>query len=364
MNENETTVTAGGRMAGATGGMEGAGGMMAMLKAMPPGIKSPSGHYWCAMCKKMFEMEDATCPYMPSMCVNTPIAIETLPPGSTAFYERVGLFYPKLVQGLLAAAVARAARPEDLGVAYAENYLADLAEWKVEYRASPLETIKSYLIYTSGFDVATRSTGKGFTFLLLDAERVWGREMPAKKRSQRALLAGARRVAQALGLEADLDLHFMDVTSGRMGRYFCAQCDMFFEYGQQQAQVTCPFMSQKCKFRPKPLPEALAAAKPRSDTFSLDILTKIYRVSPKLYGRNLKSAIESAPDTAAGQTPFTATVAAELLEAELRTWSFDVNDAGELAALLEQLGLGKGRGRSLFAHGAARAQADAGGERG
>ncbi len=326
-------------MSGGMGGMDGAAGMMAMLKAMPPGIKSPSGHYWCAMCKKMFEMEDATCPYMPTMCVNTPIAIETLPPGSTAFYGRVGLFYPKFVQSLLAAAVARAASPEDLGLAYAENYLADLAEWNVQYRASPLETIKSFLIYTSGFDVATRSTGSGTTFLLLDAQSLWGQEMPAKKRSKRALLAGANRVARAIGLDASLDLHFMDVTSGKMGRYFCAQCNMFFEYGQQQAQVTCPFMSQKCKFRPKPLPEALASSNHEGDTFSLDILTKIYQVSPKLYRRNLKTAIESAPDTASGQAPFTAAVAAELLKDELQAWSFDVKAADKLAALLKQLGL-------------------------
>ncbi len=79
--------------AGMPGGMGGAARMKAMLESMPAGVKSPSGHYWCAMCKKMFEMEDAVCPYMPSMCVNTPIAIETLPPGSTAFYERIGLFY-------------------------------------------------------------------------------------------------------------------------------------------------------------------------------------------------------------------------------------------------------------------------------
>jgi len=209
----------------------------------------------------------------------------------------------------------------------------------VQYRASPLETIKSFLIYTSGFDVATRSTGSGMTFLLLDAQSLWGQELPSKKRSKRALLAGANRVARAIGLDANLDLHFMDVTSGKMGRYFCAQCNMFFEYGQQQAQVTCPFMSQKCKFRPKPLPEALASSNHEGNAFSLEILTKIYQVSPKLYRRNLKSAIESAPDTASGHAPFTAAVAAELLEDELQAWSFDVKAADKLAALLKQLGL-------------------------
>ena len=142
------------------------------------------------------------------------------------------------------------------------------------------------------------------TFLLLDAQSLWGEDMPAKKRSKAALLAGANRVARAVGLDANLDLHFMGVTSGKMGRYFCAQCNMFFEYGQQQAQVTCPFMSQKCKFRPKPLPEALASSNHEGETFSLDILTKIYQVSPKLYRRNLKTAIESAPDTANGPVHF------------------------------------------------------------
>ncbi|HEY6003300.1 MAG TPA: hypothetical protein VIV57_10540 [Anaeromyxobacter sp.] len=332
--------TRGGQMAGTGGGMEnGGGGMMAMLQAMPRGIQSPSGRYWCAMCKKMFELEDATCPYMPSMCVNTPIAIESLPPGSAAFYERIGLFYPKLVQGLLAGAVARAADPEALGVAFAENYLADLADWKVQYRASPLETVKSFLIYTAGFDVATRSAESGMTFLLLDAQSLWGEDMPAKKRSKAALLAGARRVAAAAGLDASLDLHFMGVTSGKMGRYFCAQCNMFFEYGQQQAQVTCPFMSQKCKFRPTPLAQALASTRDGSETFDLDVLTKIYAVSPKLFRRNLRTAIESAPDTARGQAPFTAAVAAESLTRDLETWRFDVAAKDKLASLLQQLGL-------------------------
>jgi DNA-directed RNA polymerase subunit RPC12/RpoP len=328
-----------GQVAGAGGGTgNGGGGMMAMLQSMPRGIKSPSGRYWCAMCKKMFELDDAICPYMPSMCVNTPIAIESLPPGSAAFYERVGLFYPKLVQGLLAEAVARAADPEALGVAFAENYLADLADWRVQLRASPLETVKAFLIYTSGSDVATRNTEAGMTFLLLDAQRLWGEEMPAKKRSKSALLAGARRVAREAGLDASLDLHFMGVTAGKMGRYFCAQCNMFFEYGQPQAQVTCPFMSQKCKFRPKPLAQALGTT-PDGETFDLGLLTKIYAVSPKLHRRNVRSAVRSAPDAARGQAPFTPAVAAESLRRELETWHFDVTAKGKLTPLLEQLGL-------------------------
>lgn len=323
--------------------MGGYGNMMAMLKELPPGIQSPSGHYWCAMCKKMFEMADPICPYMPTMCVNTPVAIETLPPGSTAFYERVGLFYPKLVQRLLGVAVQRAANPEQLGQAWAADFLADLAEWHVQFQASPVETVKSFLIYTTGYDVATRNTAGGMTFYLMDAQQLWGEEMPAKKRSKAALLAGARRVAAAVNLTAPLDLHFMSVTSGKMGRYFCAQCSMFFEFGQQQSQVTCPFMPQKCKFRPKPISEVTGArgeGEPEPDkAFKIEILTKIYAVSPKLYRRQLASALAAAPDSERGQAALDAASARELLFQDLRTWGFDLQDRDQMEALFSQLGI-------------------------
>lgn len=124
--------------------------------------------------------------------------------------------------GGMAVAVQRTAEPQKLGVAFAESYLADLAEWNVQYQSSPIEAIKSFLIYTTGFDVATRNTDSGFTFYLMDAQR-----LPAHR-------------------PALHDRHF-----GQDGRYFCAQCSMFFEYGQPQSQVTCPFMPQKCKFWPQ-----------------------------------------------------------------------------------------------------------------
>jgi hypothetical protein len=318
----------------AIGGMGGHGNMAEMIKQLPAGIASPSGHYWCAMCKKMFELAEPVCPYMPSMCVNTPVAIETVPPGSTAFYERIGLFYPKLVQRLLGTAVAEAAELEPLGVAFAEDFLADLAEWNVQYGASPIETVKAFLIYTAGFDVVTRSAASGLTLYLMDAQALWGEELPAKKRSKAALLAGARRVAQAVGLKIPLDLHFMGVTSGKMGRYFCAQCNMFFEFGQPQEQVTCPFMPQKCKFRPKPIGDVvdLPAAPParNGEQFGVEVLTKVYTVSPKLYRRQLKTALDRGFDPA---------VARKILTAELETWGFDVSNAEALAALWRQLGI-------------------------
>ena len=51
------------------------------------------------------------------MCVNTPIPIEELPPGAAAFYERYGLFCPKLVQRLLATAGDRSTEPEASAIA-------------------------------------------------------------------------------------------------------------------------------------------------------------------------------------------------------------------------------------------------------
>jgi hypothetical protein len=313
--------------------------MMKMLKEMPRGASSPSGHYWCAMCKKMFALDEPVCPYMPTMCVNTPIPIEVLPPGSAAFYERYGLFYPKLVQRLLATAVDRSANPEALGIAYAEDFLADLREWQVKADGSPLETIKAFLVYTSGFDAAIRTTAEGITFYLMDAQSLWGSEMPQKKRSKAALVAGARTVARELGVQAKLDLHFMGVTAGPMGRYYCAQCAMLFEFGQPQAQVTCPFMPQKCKFRPKPVTtDAAADDSMHAKLPGLEVLTKVFNVSPKLYRRQLANAMAAEPDAVRGATRLDARAVADILIADLKSWGFDTSDQAKLDELLRALG--------------------------
>jgi hypothetical protein len=317
----------------------GAAMMMKMLKDMPRGAASASGHYWCAMCKKMFALDAPVCPYMPTMCVNTPIPIELLPPGSAAFYERYGLFYPKLVQRLLATAVDRSVDPEALGVAYAEDFLADLREWLVKADASPLETVKAFLVYTSGFDAAIRTTAEGITFYVMDAQSLWGSEMPQKKRSKTALVAGARRVAKELGVQSAVDLHFMGVTAGPMGRYYCAQCSMLFEFGQPQSQVTCPFMPQKCKFRPKPVTTDAAG----DDTVhakipGLEVLTKVFTVSPKLYRRQLASAMAADPDSGRSVARLDALAVTDILTTDLQSWGFDTSDRKKLDELLHVLG--------------------------
>lgn len=304
-----------------------------MLAQLPKGLTSPTGRYWCAMCKKQMELAEPVCAYMPSMCVNTPIPIETMAPGSTGFYERAGLFYPKLVQRVVAAAVQRATDPEALGRALAEDYLQDLADWRVPVAASPIETVKSFLLFTSGFDAALRTSDAGPVFFLMDAQSVWGTEMPEKKRSKATLLAGARRVAEAARGLAPSDLHFMAVTSGEMGRYFCAQCSMFFEFGSPRSQVTCPFMPQKCKFKPVPVATAVDLA-----PLDLALLTKVFGVSPKLYRRQLATALATEPDQTRGLDRLHASDVRRLLSDDLRAWGFDLADEGKLDALLAMLG--------------------------
>ena len=102
---------------------------LARIQALPEGASSPSGHYWCATCKKLFRMEGPTCPFMTKMCINQAIPVEAVPVPGTAAYERFGLFYPKIPQRALARIVAETGEGlrEEQGRALAEAYLKDLA---------------------------------------------------------------------------------------------------------------------------------------------------------------------------------------------------------------------------------------------
>src|SRR6056297_2574100 len=62
--------------------------IMERIQKLDEGSASPSGRYWCVTCKKMFRMEDPVCPYMTRMCVNTPIAVENIPPESSVWVEK------------------------------------------------------------------------------------------------------------------------------------------------------------------------------------------------------------------------------------------------------------------------------------
>ncbi len=314
-----------GGMGGEMDGMKGMGhsGMPAMN--LEPGIKSPSGKYSCLMCKKFFELAEPVCPYMPKMCVNTPLAVESVAPGSTMAFERIGLYYPKLLQRALAGVMPKVTDEAALGRRLAEEYLAELADWRVQYKDNPLEAVKSFVIYFAGADAATRNTESGITFYLMDATQFWGKEMPEKKRVKMTLLAGINRLKQEFGLKQNFDLHFMDMTPEPAGRFYCPMCNMFFEFGTQAPTVTCPFMPQKCKFKPHEIREEAGT--------DLNLLIKIYKVSPKLYRRFADAVL-----AAAGQGQFDRAELRAVVESDLARWGFEL-DQDKVGKLLDQMGI-------------------------
>ena len=53
--------------------------IMERVKSLPQGTPSPSRRYWCVTCKMLFTLDRPVCPYMPRMCINTPIPVELMP---------------------------------------------------------------------------------------------------------------------------------------------------------------------------------------------------------------------------------------------------------------------------------------------
>ncbi len=108
--------------------------IMGKIQTLPKGSVSASGRYWCVTCKKLFRMEQPVCPYMTAMCVNSPIALEKFAPESAEWLEKMGLFYPKIPQMVMAALLKE--NPIPIGKRLAETYLEFLAEWKIEFAPS------------------------------------------------------------------------------------------------------------------------------------------------------------------------------------------------------------------------------------
>jgi hypothetical protein len=128
--------------------------IMARVAGLPEGTSSPSGRHWCVTCKMLFAIDRPVCPYMPKMCVNTPIPIELMPVESSICLEKLGLFYPKIPQELMAH-FADTAEPVD-SRAVVDAYLSFLADWGIAGRTEPLQTIKSFIIVLSGGETAQR----------------------------------------------------------------------------------------------------------------------------------------------------------------------------------------------------------------
>ncbi len=245
------------------------------INSLPGGSMSESNHYWCVTCKKFFVLDKPECPYMTGMCVNTPIAVENLAPESTEALEKFGLFYPKIPQRILSEIITE--NYSGTGKNLAKIYLEFLKEWKFDIsKQQPLQTIKSFIIILSGCETAQRINEKSITFVLMDAGKAW------EKGKIRDLLTGSLEYLKGiLNIEHDLNIDFIDILGEReVGKYFCAKCGMFFEFGIRRDSVTCPLMSQKCMFDPQHIEKI---------EYSPEKLIKQFRITPDIYKRFIES---------------------------------------------------------------------------
>jgi DNA-directed RNA polymerase subunit RPC12/RpoP len=245
------------------------------IDSLPEGSISASNHYWCVTCKKFFVLDKPECPYMTGMCVNTPIAVENLSPESTEALEKFGLFYPKIPQRILSEITTD--NYKETGKNLAEIYIDFLKEWKFEnWKQQPLQTIKSFIIILSGCETAQRINEKSVTFVLMDAGKIWDKE------KIREILSGGLEYLQSiLSTEHELSIDFIDILGEReVGKYYCAKCGMFFEFGIKRETVTCPLMAQKCMFDPQHIDKIdYPSAK----------LAKQFGITPDIYKRFIGS---------------------------------------------------------------------------
>jgi hypothetical protein len=245
------------------------------INSLPEGSLSESNHYWCVTCKKFFVLDKPECPYMTGMCVNTPIAVENLAPESTEALEKFGLFYPKIPQRVLSEVITDNYRKT--GKNLARVYLDFIKEWKFDIsKQQPLQTIKSFIIILTGCETAQRINEKSITFILMDAEKVW------EKDKIKEILRGSMEYLKSnLNIEHELRLDFIDILGEReVGKYFCAKCGMFFEFGLKRETVTCPLMAQKCMFDPRDIDKV---------EYTSEKLIKQFEITPDIYKRFIES---------------------------------------------------------------------------
>jgi len=245
------------------------------INSFPEGSISDSNHYWCVTCKKFFVLDKPECPYMSGMCVNTPIAVENLAPESTEALEKFGLFYPKIPQRILSEVIIDNYR--ETGKNLAKVYLDFIKDWKFDIsKQQPLQTIKSFIIILAGCETAQRINERSITFVLMDAGKIW-----EKNKIKEILIGSLEYLKSILNIEHELMLDFIDILGEReVGKYFCAKCGMFFEFGIKRERVTCPLMAQKCMFDPQHIEKAEYAA---------DRLIKQFEITPDIYKRFIKS---------------------------------------------------------------------------
>ena len=245
------------------------------INSLPEGSVSETNHYWCITCKKFFVLDKPECPYMTGMCVNTPIAVENFAPESTESLEKFGLFYPKIPQKILSEIMVDNYREN--GEKLAKIYINFLKEWKFNLaKEQPLQTIKSFIIILSGCETAQCINEKSITFVLMDAGKIW-----AKDKIQAIISGAVEYLKGILKVEQELLLDFIDILGEReVGKYFCAKCGMFFEFGIRRETVTCPLMAQKCMFDPQHIEKV---------DFTSDKLVKQFEITPDIYKRFIEA---------------------------------------------------------------------------
>lgn len=243
---------------------------MQKVGSLPKGSLSPSRRYWCLTCKMLFSIDQPVCPYMPKMCINTPIPIEVMPLESSICLEKLWLFYPKIphkIMSFLATGdVAKA------GDGLFNAYLGFLTDWGVKYRNEKLQTIKSFILMLSGCETAQRVTGEEITFIVTDINRIWDKEKFF------ALLNAAIPVFRdVLSISQTIKLDELEITGDvPSGKYYCPMCRKFFEFSTQRDTITCPLMAQKCMTTPMDIAKA---------KYPLDDLAKVYQYTPDIYKR-------------------------------------------------------------------------------
>ena len=285
--------------------------IMERVRSLPKGAHSASGRYWCVTCKMLFSLDEPVCPYMPKMCINTPIPVELLPVESAITLEKFGLFYPKVPQKLMAH-LADTDEPVD-AAALVDAYLSFLADWGIRPAEEPLQTLKSFVILLSGCETAQRVNEEAITFVVTDLERIWREE-----RLLPLLEATLPLLAAEVGIAQPIRLDSMVLMGERpSGRYFCPMCRKFFEFSTQRATITCPLMAQKCMATPAAIADA---------RFSLADLAHVYEVTPDFSARLIGALPQSAG-------------ARSFLEGVLRDdWGFDPQPK-EVAQIAQLMGV-------------------------
>ncbi|MCF2138159.1 MAG: hypothetical protein K9W43_13085 [Candidatus Thorarchaeota archaeon] len=242
------------------------------IQQLQPGSQSPSGRYWCVTCKKMFRLDRPQCPYMTGMCVNTPIAIENLPPESTESLEKFGLFYPKIPQILMAEILEQQASILGIGSALAKTYLSFLKDWHVKYQEQPMQTLKSFILLVTGCETAQRVSTSDITFVILDVEKLWSKTILFTVLEEALSL-----LREELAVAQEIHIDSIEIVGNRdIGKYFCKKCGMFFEFGLVKDEVTCPLMSQKCMFWPQSIERS---------SYNVRQLLRVYNITPDIYAR-------------------------------------------------------------------------------